>query len=293
MAPCSSLLSSLRCSVHSPAAVGPARLIHLAPTSLPPPLPRAPLHVQADSAGAAERSPALLGGSLPPPALQSEDMPIKCWEIGPGTAVQDAVAHIVKLASQPQQASRPHSPGGRLARGSGAGSSAGGDDSRSEISHDAQEGEAVAEEGDVAPGGGGGSGLAVAATPVTAVAAPPMPPRLPPEQLAVAAATAQQQLPPQGTPASSGASTPHSRLPVRRPPLSRSSLDQSASLALPRSPSQLLDSGSTLRSYALRCGAECAHVCTWGAAWPGGGVCRLHLAGAPQPLPTLLPALSR
>ncbi|EFN58536.1 hypothetical protein CHLNCDRAFT_140640 [Chlorella variabilis] len=220
---------------------------------------RIPLHIwpaKADSAGAAERSPALLGGSLPPPALQSEDMPIKCWEIGPGTAVQDAVAHIVKLASQPQQASRPHSPGGRLARGSGAGSSAGGDDSRSEISHDAQEGEAVAEEGDVAPGGGGGSGLAVAATPVTAVAAPPMPPRLPPEQLAVAAATAQQQLPPQGTPASSGASTPHSRLPARRPPLSRSSLDQSASLALPRSPSQLLDSGSTLRSYALRIGDQ-------------------------------------
>lgn len=134
---------------------------------------RAPLHLwpakqqQLESA-TLERTPSLLtpastalpaagstalataDGSLLSPPIQSEDVPIKCWEIGPGTAVQDAVAHIIKLASQPPASvGRPASPGhlprGGSGRGSGgmlAGSAGNGDaggDAHSEISHDPEE----------------------------------------------------------------------------------------------------------------------------------------------------------
>jgi hypothetical protein len=200
------------------------------------------------------------GGSLLSPAIQSEDMPIKCWEIGPGTAVQDAVAHIVKLSSQAQQPNRPQSPG-KLPRGMAGGGGVGGkgglmagidvagDDSRSEIRHDDSANsvlEAATHAAVAAAGAAGG-----------AAATPPQPPllQLPQDHQHQQAQQQQQQ---QQTPISSGASTPRSRMGSRRPSLARPSLDGgsgggAAGASIPRSPSQLLaDSGSSLRSYALR-----------------------------------------
>ncbi|KAL4443005.1 hypothetical protein ABPG77_008496 [Micractinium sp. CCAP 211/92] len=235
---------------------------------------RAPLHLwpakqqQLESA-TLERTPSLLNpasaaspaagsaalaadGSLLSPPIQSEDVPIKCWEIGPGTAVQDAVAHIIKLATQPQASlGRPASPGhlprGSSGRGSGgilAGSTGNGDaggDAHSEISHEPEE---------VEVGPAGGSSAAGLAGVPGAKAAPP---RL--------SLPGQQQQPDPGQPGpgssslSSGQSTPRSaRLLARRPSLARPSLEH-APLATPRSPTQLLhDGGSALRSFALRIG---------------------------------------
>lgn len=234
---------------------------------------RAPLHLwpakqqQLESA-TLERTPSLLtpastalpaagstalataDGSLLSPPIQSEDVPIKCWEIGPGTAVQDAVAHIIKLASQPPASvGRPASPGhlprGGSGRGSGgmlAGSAGNGDaggDAHSEISHDPEE---------LEMGPAGGSSAAGAAGVAGAAAAPP--------RLNLPALPQQPELSQQGpgsSSLSSGPSTPRSaRMLARRPSLARPSLEH-ASLATPRSPSQLLhDSGSALRSFALR-----------------------------------------
>lgn len=184
-------------------------------------------------------------GSLLSPPVQSEDMPIKCWEVGPGTAVQDAVAHIIKLASQPPPQHRPHSPA-RLARGAPNGRLPGGsdggragsvagtaDDSRSEISHEPEEVE-------VEPGAGS---FAAAAT----AAAAGMPPLAPQQH--------DQQLPPQQQQqqTGSGASSPRSLLAARRPSLQRPGQEAAAAGVAARSPSLApLDSGSTLRSYALR-----------------------------------------
>ncbi|GAB4820682.1 hypothetical protein N2152v2_007728 [Parachlorella kessleri] len=36
----------------------------------------------------------------PLPLITSDDMTIKCWEIGPGTGVQEAIAHICRLVAQ-------------------------------------------------------------------------------------------------------------------------------------------------------------------------------------------------
>lgn len=185
-------------------------------------------------------------GSLLSPPVQSEDMPIKCWEVGPGTAVQDAVAHIIKLASQPAPQHRPHSPArlgrgapnGRLPGGSDggrAGSVAGTvDDSRSEISHEPEEVE-------VEPGAGS---FAAAAT---AAAAGMLPPALQQHDQQQALDHQQQQQ------AGSGASSPRSLLAARRPSLQRPGQEAVGAGGAARSPSlALLDSGSTLRSYALR-----------------------------------------
>eukprot|EP00887_Chlorella_sp_A99_P002645 scaffold6.g2645.t1 len=67
-----------------------------------------------------EGPPAVLGGQanglgrptagLAAQQQHSDEVSIKCWEIGPGTAVQDAIAHIAKLAAVPA-ALRPSSPG--------------------------------------------------------------------------------------------------------------------------------------------------------------------------------------
>jgi hypothetical protein len=84
-----------------------------------------------------------------------EDAPIKCWEVGPGTAVEDAISHISKLITagsgippspfspgrMKTSMSRQESSGPLLAAsgvlGSGAlGSRRGHSDSASEISHD-------------------------------------------------------------------------------------------------------------------------------------------------------------
>lgn len=196
----------------------------------------------ASGSGAAEAAavPAADGSLLSPP-IQSEDMPIKCWEIGPGTAVQDAVAHIIKLVAQPPQAARSHSPG-RLAHGNGAGGgadiSAGMlagsvagtfDDSQSEISH-AEQPEEVEMESSA-------SGLAAAA----AGGAPPP-------------AAQQQQEQQQGALGSATSSPRSSLLSARRPSLQLPRQETAGAGGVPRSPSLLLpDSGSTLRSYALRC----------------------------------------
>ena len=54
-------------------------------------------------------------GKLPDifPTLFSEEYPVKCWEIGPGTAVEDAISHIKKLAAAPPggMSPSPFSPG--------------------------------------------------------------------------------------------------------------------------------------------------------------------------------------
>lgn len=237
---------------------------------------RAPLHIwpakqqQLESA-TLERTPSLLSpagaglpaaasvaaaaadGSLLSPPIQSEDVPIKCWEIGPGTAVQDAVAHIVKLASQPlagmgRPASPGHLPRGGSGRGSGgllassAGNGDAGGDAHSEISHDPEEAEMGPAAGISAVGAPGAAGAAAA------------PPQL---NLPALSTQQQQQLQQQqqqlGSSLSSGASTPGSApMLARRTSLARPSLDH-ALLATPRSPTQrLLESGSTLRSFALR-----------------------------------------
>lgn len=248
---------------------------------------RAPLHLwpakqqQLESA-TLERTPSLLSsataaspaagsaalaadGSLLSPPIQSEDVPIKCWEIGPGTAVQDAVAHIIKLATQPQASlGRPPSPGhlprGSSGRGSGgilAGSTGNGDaggDAHSEISHDPEE---------VETGPAGGGSTAGSAGVAGAKAAPP--------RLSLPPPPGQQQQPDPGQPGpgssslSNGQSTPRSaRLLARRPSLARPSLEH-APLATPRSPTQLLhDGGSALRSFALR----------WGGSMSGAGLGR-------------------
>jgi hypothetical protein len=199
------------------------------------------------------------GGSLPSPALQPDDTPIKCWEIGPGTAVQDAVAHIVKLASQAAQPSRPHSPAGRLMRGgSGSGGMPGTgamtDDSRSEISHDLDDGDAATD----LPGQGRLGAAPQRASPTLTAAGAGQPPAAR-QALQAASASAQQyqqqqqqQQQGQGSPRSSEASTPQRPVLPRRPLLARPSLDQVSSLSLPRSPTHPADSGSTLRSFALR-----------------------------------------
>lgn len=199
-------------------------------------------------------------GSLLSPPIQSEDVPIKCWEIGPGTAVQDAVAHIVKLASQPLSSpGRPQSPGhlprgnsggrgsGMLA-GSGAGGSnegaGGGGDNHSEISHEPEEVE-------MGPARSGGS-AAAAATAGAGAAAPHPPPINVPQQPQVQQG---EQAAPGSSSIGSAESTPKSssRGVARRSSIARASLDPAGSLVPPRSPTQLLhESGSTLRSYALR-----------------------------------------
>ncbi|KAL4457739.1 hypothetical protein ABPG75_012604 [Micractinium tetrahymenae] len=246
---------------------------------------RVPLHLwpakqqQLESA-TLERTPSLLSpagaslsataaaaaadGSLLSPPIQSEDVPIKCWEIGPGTAVQDAVAHIVKLASQPAASlGRPTSPGhlpcGGSGRGSGgmlagnAGNGDAGGDAHSEISHEPEEVEMGS------PGGlsaAGAAGVAGAAAAPARLSLPPAAQQQPQQQQQQQADQRQQG--PGSASLSSGASTPRSaRLLVRRPSLARPSMDHAASLATPRSPSQLLqETGSTLRSFALRIGEQ-------------------------------------
>lgn len=208
-------------------------------------------HAGAGLPAAASVAAAAADGSLLSPPIQSEDVPIKCWEIGPGTAVQDAVAHIVKLASQPlagmgRPASPGHLPRGGSGRGSGgllassAGNGDAGGDAHSEISHDPEEAEM-----------GPAAGIS-AVSAAGAAAAPPQlnPPALSTQQQQQLQQQQQQQL---GSSLSSGVSTPGSApMLARRPSLARPSLDH-ALLATPRSPTQrLLESGSTLRSFALR-----------------------------------------
>ena len=68
------------------------------------------------------------------PVVQAEDFPIKCWEIGPGTAVEDAISHISKLGiSSGVTSSTPFSPGRLQTRQS---SQATMSESASEISHE-------------------------------------------------------------------------------------------------------------------------------------------------------------
>ena len=211
---------------------------------------RTPLHIwptrQQQLEGATlERRPSLAGGraasaprhgALRPTPYKSGDMPIKCWEIGPGTAVQDAVAHIAKLASQPGQSpGRPQSPG-RMVRGGAVGVS-GDIDAHSEISHEPEGEEA---EGAPARSGSGTAGIGGAAAAGAAVP--------PPAEAAQGGGGGGSEL-------GSGASTPRSsRLIARRNSLAqRPSLEAAAALMAPRSPSQLLhDGGATLRSYGLR-----------------------------------------
>lgn len=227
----------------------------------------------AGGAAAAADTPAGDGSLLSPP-IGSDGMPIKCWEIGPGTAVQDAVAHIVKLAAAPAAPPRPHSPG-RLARG-GGGKAGGGDgaasgslsgaadDTQSEISH------AEPEEVEMEPSG---SGQAAAGQQPSAAQQP----------------HDQQQQQQQAL--GSSASSPRSLLSARRPSLQRPGLD--AASTAPRSPSQLIaDSGSTLRSYALRC--VHAHVsggwlagAAFGWTWTAPACLRQSLLTVRRGLPRL------
>lgn len=68
------------------------------------------------------------------PSIQAEDFPIKCWEIGPGTAVEDAISHISKLGiSSSGGSSTPFSPGRMQARQNSLATVS---ESASEISHD-------------------------------------------------------------------------------------------------------------------------------------------------------------
>jgi hypothetical protein len=95
------------------------------------------------------------GGSDVFPLALGEDAPIKCWEVGPGTAVEDAISHISKLVTTGSGIpASPFSPGRMktsLSRqqssgpllGGGAGSGSGRmpsgllhSDSASEISYD-------------------------------------------------------------------------------------------------------------------------------------------------------------
>ncbi len=237
----------LSVSSRAPLHIWPARLQQLESAALERSLSLMATPGGGTAAATAAALPAADGSLLSPP-VQSEDMPIKCWEVGPGTAVQDAVAHIIKLASQPPQQHRPHSlarlsrgaPNGRLPSGSDtgrAGSVAGTvDDSRSEISHEPEEVE-------VEPGAGSFGPAASAA----AAGMPPLAPQQHDQQLA----PEQQQQQQQGM--SSGASSPRSLLAARRPSLQRPGQEAAATGGAARSPSLApLDSGSTLRSYALR-----------------------------------------
>ena len=221
---------------------------------------RVPLHlwpVRPDGGTALERASSALGGessggvasgeSLLSPAIQSVDVPIKCWEIGPGTEVSDAVAHIAKLAAQP---SRPASPGPRRPL-----AAPDGDDSRSEISH-----EFAGEEPDAVGSGGGQRG----STPAAATAA---------------AVTAQQQQALAASLTGSGSSTPLLRRPslAHRPSIDAGALSPSSSLLLPTDGGAAFNA-STLRSFALRWAglslALCALCCCLAS------VCALCAQGA-------------
>lgn len=64
------------------------------------------------------------------PAVLPDDVPLTCWEVAPGTAVEDAIGHIAKLGSGAMgNASMPFSP--RQQQSSSLAS-----DSTSEISHE-------------------------------------------------------------------------------------------------------------------------------------------------------------
>ncbi|KAL4857998.1 Suppressor of tumorigenicity 14 [Chlorella vulgaris] len=200
--------------------------------------------------------------------LPSEEMPIKCWEIGPGTAVQDAISHIVKLAVQLPNTNRPHSPGGQLTRRPGSGAHvplaarAAGEDSRSEISFEGEEAQQpLLEGGRVSPGGGGG-GAAAAAAADGGASPVPLHLRTPKKHPELAAAGQPEARQPGQEQAASSTppSSSSSRAVARRPSLSRPSLDGGGpgplALAPARSPALLQDNGSSLRTYALRMGDQ-------------------------------------
>ena len=83
-----------------------------------------------------------------PPA--EAEVVVKCWEIGPGTAVQDAISHIAKLAAVPPTLRAPGSPQRRAAR--------------QQLLQDAQEqrGDGAADQEDTQQGGAEEGGKAAA-----------------------------------------------------------------------------------------------------------------------------------
>lgn len=195
-----------------------------------------------------------------------EAITIKCWEIGPGTQVEDAISHIAKLAAVPA-ALRPSSPGKRpttrqhmqpglqsQANGAAAGQI---DDARSEISHDETEQQQQHDSQRKQP---------------------------------VSASPPSQPLPSQPLPGPGSGS-------LRRPSLSRAvTADSERSLVM--AASAALEGGvAAVRSYALRIGAHplvrvSLHLPLEGALQPGatvgvtlefarpGAQCQLHNVAA-------------